>query len=115
MQSYEYKVVAAPRQAKRMKGARTVADRYARTLSELMNAEAATGWEYLRADTLPVEQRKGFMGATGESFHTVLIFRRAKGRPAEQHEPTIAEVRPLRAEDPELRRPLGLGPARRDD
>lgn len=77
MQHYEYKVVAAPRRAKRAKGAKTNADRFAFMLSELMNAEAREGWEYLRADTLPAEEKKGMLSNATEVYQTVLVFRRA--------------------------------------
>lgn len=76
MQHYEYKVVAAPRRAKRAKGAKTNADRFAFMLSEVMNTEAREGWEYLRADTLPAEEKKGMLSNPTEIYQTVLVFRR---------------------------------------
>jgi len=115
MQDYEYKVIPAPRRTKRVKGAKTVSDRFARTLTDLMNSEAAEGWEYLRADTLPVEERKGYLSNAGESFQSLLIFRRARRAGAEDREPSVTTLRPMRSDGAEPRRPLSLGPARRDD
>lgn len=77
MQTYEYKVVSAPRRARRAKGARTPQDRFARTLTDVINAEAASGWEYLRAESLPVDEKKGMLSSATESYHSVLVFRKA--------------------------------------
>ena len=104
MQNFEYKVVAAPRQAKRAKGAKTPADRFARTLAEAINAEAAEGWEYMRADTLPMDEKKSMLGSATEVFQTVLVFRRSTGRVGESASPQRHE-----AAEPGLR----LGPADR--
>ena len=73
---YEYKVVPAPTRGKKARGVKTPADRFAHTLSETMNAQAAEGWEYLRTDTLPSEQRSGLTGRT-TVFQNMLVFRRA--------------------------------------
>ena len=45
----------------------------------------------------------------------VKIFRRALSGKGEGREPGVASLRPVRADTPESRRPLSLGPARRDD
>jgi len=75
MARYEYKVVAAPKKAKPFKGLRAHEDRFAEALAELMNEMAARDWEYLRAESLPCEERSGLTGRV-ESYQSVLIFRR---------------------------------------
>jgi hypothetical protein len=75
MAFYEYKVVPAPSRAGKIKGARGPAERFAMTLAGELNAEAGEGWEFLRAETLPVEERKGLTG-TRTTARTVLIYRR---------------------------------------
>ncbi len=127
MQTYEYKVVSAPRRPKRVKGARTVVDRFARTLTDLINSEAAEGWEYLRAESLPVEEKKGMLSSASENYHSVLVFRRAVKTAvtdAPRQEPrleTQARVAPqLRvAEPPAVETPkpsaISLGPAEPKD
>jgi len=75
MQSYEYKVVAAPARSEKVKGAKTPADRFAATLALLMNDLARDGWVYVRADTLPTEERSGLTKRT-TVYHSVLVFRR---------------------------------------
>jgi len=75
---YEYKVVPAPARTNKVKGLKTPGERFAHLLEECVNAEAAGGWEFLRSETLPCEERKGFTG-TSKSFQSVLVFRRAVG------------------------------------
>ena len=78
MPSYEYKIVPAPRRARRYKGVRGGAESFARTLEETIAAEAVDGWEYHRADSLPCEEKKGFLRGREDSLHSVLVFRRSK-------------------------------------
>ena len=78
MQQFEYKVVPAPVRAEKIRGAKTVQDRFAATLAAVMNDLGRDGWEYLRADTLPVEERVGFTGRQ-TVFQNMLVFRRAIG------------------------------------
>lgn len=75
---YEYKCVGAPERARRAKGAKTRTDRVARALQEVIEAEANAGWEYLRTDLIPVEEKPGFFARPREVHRAVLIFRRAK-------------------------------------
>ena len=82
MQVYEYKVVPAPRRGEKERGARSVPERFAVALTHAMNDLARDGWEYLRADTLPCEERVGLTG-TATHFQNMLVFRRALARPAE--------------------------------
>ncbi|TKW68307.1 MAG: DUF4177 domain-containing protein [Paracoccus denitrificans] len=76
MTLYEYTAVPAPMRSEKTKGAKTPADRYAATLTDAINLMARDGWEYLRAETLPSEERSGLTGRT-TLFHNLLIFRRA--------------------------------------
>lgn len=73
---FEYKVVPAPTRGKKAKGVKTAADRFAHALSEVMNELSAEGWEYLRTDTLPAEERHGLTGRT-TVFQNMLVFRRS--------------------------------------
>ncbi|MEE9453759.1 MAG: DUF4177 domain-containing protein [Paracoccaceae bacterium] len=76
MPDYEYKVVNAPRKAQKVKGVRAQDERFARNLSDLMNKYAADGWEYFRAETLPMDEKSGMMGKTTEKYMPLLVFRR---------------------------------------
>ncbi len=75
--SYEYKVVPAPTRGLKAKGVKTAEDRFAHALETEMNTLATDGWEYLRTDTLPAEQREGLMGKT-TVYQNVLVFRRER-------------------------------------
>jgi hypothetical protein len=78
MQSYEYKAVAAPTRARRFKGVKGTANQFAMVVSEVMNDMASDGWEYLRSDSLPVDEKAGLLKGRVENYYTLLIFRRAK-------------------------------------
>jgi hypothetical protein len=73
--TFEYKVVPAPTRGKKARGVKSAADRFALALAEAINAETAEGWEYLRVDTLPAEERHGLTGRT-TVYQNLLIFRR---------------------------------------
>lgn len=75
---FEYKVVPAPTRGKKAKGVKNPAERFANALSDAINALAAEGWEYLRTDTLPAEERSGLTGRA-TVFQNMLVFRRATG------------------------------------
>mgnify|MGYP005848309101 CR=1 FL=1 len=89
MTRYEYKAIPAPRKGEKSKDARTTPDRFANTLTQLMNRLGAEGWEYLRADTLPCEERVGFTGKQ-TTFQHMLIFRRPLAQPAAAPAPQAA-------------------------
>lgn len=75
MQAFEYKVVPAPKRGLKGKGIKGSEARFANALQIMMNELGAEGWEYQRADTLPVEERQGLTGRT-TSFQHMLVFRR---------------------------------------
>lgn len=74
MPIYEYKVVPAPEKARKVKGLKGPA-LFANALQDLMNELGAEGWSYLRADTLPHEERTGLTSKT-VSYRNMLIFQR---------------------------------------
>lgn len=77
MSKFEYKAVPAPTRGTKAKGAKSTEDRFALSVTEALNDMAADGWEYLRAETLPCEERKGLTG-TQTTYQNMLIFRRFK-------------------------------------
>ena len=103
MQQFEYKVVAAPQRGEKIRGARTTAERFASALMSVMNELGRDGWEYLRADSLPCEERVGLTGKSTSVQH-MLVFRRAL--PVQQPGLTVDRtevVTPPRAQTPKLR------------
>jgi hypothetical protein len=75
--SYEYMVLPAPTRGIKAKGAKTAEERFAIALETKMNKMANDGWDYVRTDTLPSEQREGLMGKT-TVYQNMMVFRRAK-------------------------------------
>lgn len=83
MTSFEYKVIAAPRRIRKVKGVPGAADQFAHTLGEAINEQARQGWEYLRADVMMADEPRGFLRSDVTAEHTVLVFRR--GLQAQAH------------------------------
>jgi hypothetical protein len=75
MQRFEYKVIPAPKRGEKARGVKTTEDRFALALTHLMNDLGADGWDYVRADALPCEERSGLTG-TKTTFQNVLVFKR---------------------------------------
>lgn len=75
MPQYEYKVVPAPQRGEKAKGLKTAGERFAHALMGVMNDLGRDGWEYLRADTLPCEERSGLTGKS-TTYQNMLVFRR---------------------------------------
>lgn len=99
MQSYEYRVIPAPRKGAKARGLKTSEDRFAAAIAEAMNEAAREGWEYLRSDTLPFDERQGLTGHA-TSWQALLVFRRAV---AAQAVPVMAPAAPapvVQAEPP---------------
>ena len=117
MQCYEFKVIPAPRRGEKARGVKTAEDRFALTLTNVMNELGRDGWDYVRADALPVDERVGFTG-TKTIFQNVLVFRRLLdgdaltigGNPAESAAAPGATRRLGAAEAPPGLAPA-LGPA----
>ncbi len=76
MARFEYKVIPSPRKPRRAKGMKTVADRFANTLTEEINAQAALGWEFVRSETLPMDEKPGMFKKAIETYQSVIVFRR---------------------------------------
>jgi hypothetical protein len=75
MQRFEFKVIPAPKRGEKARGVKTTEERFALALTSLMNQFGAEGWDYVRADSLPCEERAGFT-STKTTFQNVLVFRR---------------------------------------
>lgn len=115
MQAYEYTVLPAPNRGEKIRNARSGAERFAHALATEINRMAQAGWEYVRAETLPCEERSGLTSRT-TVYHNLLVFRRPLApaqvqqdvgtqRPlAASHEAGPA-LRPLAAAQPAARAP----------
>lgn len=106
MPDFEYKVVPAPRRAKRVKGAKDAGSRFAGTLAEVLNDEAKGGWEYYRSESLPIEDKKGPFRSAIETYQAVLIFRRRLGPTASELDAPILPFHQPREDEPTVVRPI---------
>jgi hypothetical protein len=88
MQRYEFTVIPAPRKGEKARGVKTTEDRFALALTTLMNRMGAEGWDYVRADVLPCDERVGLTGSK-TTYQNMLVFR----RPIEA--PVLAAAAPL--------------------
>ena len=82
MNTFEYTVIPAPTRTDKAKGGKSQSDRYAAALTDELNRMANDGWDYVRADVLPSEERSGLTGRT-TVYHNLLVFRRAVPAAAE--------------------------------
>lgn len=74
---YEYKVIPAPERADRIKGLKRPEDRFAHKVEEVLNDMAAAGWSFLRAESLPGEERR--LLRSQSMVHNILVFYREIG------------------------------------
>lgn len=115
MQRFEYKVMPAPKRGEKLRGVKSTEDRFALALTQLMNTLGAEGWEYLRADTLPCEERAGLTG-TRTTYQNMLVFRRTIPA-ADAVVPVVSQLRAtVDVEPPALKLgaaavPPGIAPA----
>lgn len=93
MQRFEFKVIPAPRRGEKARGVKTTEDRFALALTTLMNQMGADGWDYVRADALPVDERTGLTG-TKTTFQNMLVFRRPVGAAGSESQATVAADAP---------------------
>jgi hypothetical protein len=121
MQRFEFKVIPAPKRGEKARGVKTTEDRFALALTTLMNQLGAEGWDYVRADSLPCEERAGFT-STKTTFQNVLVFRRvidslSPEQPATRlllQEPVAVTPRLGPADAPVSGNAPALGPAKPD-
>ena len=102
MPRYEYRVVPAPKQGTKAKGVRSYEDRFAHALQSLMNELGAQGWDYVRADTLPAEERQGLTGRV-TVYQNMLVFRRVVEVVAQVQMPFVPVVAPPVIAAPQVR------------
>jgi hypothetical protein len=89
MTQYEYKVVPAPTKGQKAQGIKAPEARFAHTVEGALNAQATDGWEFVRSDILPSEERHG-LTSTQTVYRTLLVFRRARGDEQQTADEVIA-------------------------
>ncbi len=91
MPRYEYKVVPAPTKGRKAKGVKTPEARFALSVETVLNEMGAEGWEYLRADLLPSDERSGLTGSTTH-WRNLLVFRRPVEGVEDKFQPRLIEA-----------------------
>ena len=109
MRKFEYKAVPAPTQGTKARGIKATEDRFALSLTDALNDMAAEGWEYVRAETLPCDERKGLTGSQ-KTYQNVLIFRRLTVAPVDLPEPSRPTSRPIEPTEPAAPRVVSRPP-----
>jgi hypothetical protein len=110
MQRFEYKVIPAPKRGEKARGVKTTEERFAYALTLLMNELGADGWDYVRADALPCEERVGLTG-TKTTFQNVLVFRRMIALADTEARSDVRPGARLLLQDPPAAPAPRLGPA----
>ena len=93
MPTHEYKVLPAPSKGRKGRGVKGAEARFAHALEALMNEMAADGWQYLRSDMLPHEERQGIRSSQ-TTYRSVLVFCREISAEDDGAEPSIEELTP---------------------
>ncbi|WP_130404960.1 DUF4177 domain-containing protein [Thalassococcus sp. S3] len=91
MRRYEYKVVAAPTKGEKAKGLRGAEARFAFAVEQVINRMAEDGWEYLRSDMLPSDERQGLTGST-TNWRNLLVFCRPAQTRTDSFAPRLLEA-----------------------
>ena len=104
-QQYEYKIVPAPLKGQKSKGVRGRDAKFAHALSLVMNELGSEGWEYVRADTLPCEERTGITSKTTH-YLNMLVFRRLTSESDTSSQPADAAAFAALVAHAEALRPL---------
>ncbi|MFP7673511.1 DUF4177 domain-containing protein [Marivita sp. S0852] len=96
----EYKVVPAPVKGLKAKGVKGAEARFALAVEQTINDLAAEGWEYVRTDVLPSEERQGLTGSVTQ-WRNLMVFRRAMPNDVD-HAPVINAPTPAARVEPVL-------------
>lgn len=87
---YEYKVIPAPRKGRKARGIKGAEARFSFAIQEVMNDLGGDGWEFLRSETLPSDERQG-LASSQTVFRSVLVFRRPRADDLSDFSPELLE------------------------
>lgn len=99
--AYTYSVVPAPKKGLKAKGKRSAENRFANALETIMNEKGAEGWEYVRTDTLPADERQGLTG-TKTVYQNMMVFRKVVEEVVEAPKALLAAPEPEEDDIPPL-------------
>jgi hypothetical protein len=90
MPDFEFKTVAAPRRVKKVKGVKGRNESLAAMVEAIIHDESAGGWDYVRTDIFPIEEKPSWFSSHAEVHKGVMVFRR--GVPGRRAEPVAQPV-----------------------
>ncbi|MGB0498375.1 MAG: hypothetical protein ACPGID_08550 [Rubricella sp.] len=93
MADLEYKTIPAPTTARKVRGVKRADERMALTLTDVLNAQSAEGWEFIGSETIVTEQKSGMLSRKELRETSFLVFCREtrKPAPAGRVEPQVEE------------------------
>ena len=94
---FEYRLTQKPAASKKVKGLKTIQDRYAHALTEALNTEAKSGWEFVGQENFTVEDKAGIMKKSKFTDLTFLVFRREIAGEAVPLDQKLEEIKKKRA------------------
>ncbi len=95
---FEYKLLPVPAPSKKARGRKTIPDRMAHALGEVMNAQARDNWEFFAQETFPVDEKSGLMGKEKHMECRYLVFRREVGLESMPLDQKLEKLRERKAE-----------------
>ncbi|NOR63532.1 MAG: hypothetical protein GQ535_13685 [Rhodobacteraceae bacterium] len=95
---FEYKLLPVPMPAKKMKGRKTMPERMAHALTELMNSEAKENWLFSGQESFPAEEKSGLMGKEKLVECRYMVFRREVGLEEMPLDQKLEKLRERKAE-----------------
>jgi len=94
---FEYRLLPTPAASKKVKGLKTVPERFAHALTEALNTEAKNGWEFAGQESFSVEEKSGMMKKSIITELTYLIFKRSIATDAVPLDQKLEKLRNQRA------------------
>lgn len=109
MALFEYKVVPAPTRGDKVKGVKQPEARFAHSVEAVLNQMAESGWEFVRAEMLPSEERSG-ISKTSREWRNLLVFRRERSGAARVEPVVTTAAQPVPQTVPQTEPPLSQEP-----
>ena len=95
---FEYKLLPVPAPAKKAKGRKTMHERMAHALTEMMNAQAKDHWQFSGQESFPAEEKSGLMSKEKHIECRYMVFRREIGLEEMPLDQKLEKLRERKAE-----------------
>ena len=95
---FEYNLLPIPAPSKKAKGRKTLAERMAHALGEVLNAQAKNNWEYTGQERFSCDEKSGLMGKEKHVEMRYLVFRREVGLEAMPLDQKLEKLRERKSE-----------------